>query len=64
MEYDFEKSHVTGPWDHKVSVSAKKVKKKFHACVPLKHYHQLIDRFPKAFMLSPPPQSNHQRYSH
>jgi hypothetical protein len=35
-EYDFQKSRVTGPWDHKVSVSAKKVKKKFHACVPLK----------------------------
>jgi hypothetical protein len=34
-EYDFQKSRVTGPWDHKVSVSAKKVKKKFHACVPL-----------------------------
>jgi hypothetical protein len=31
----FSKSRVTGPWDHKVSVSAKKVKKKFHACVPL-----------------------------
>ena len=30
-----KKSRVTGPWDHKDSVSAKKVKKKFHACVPL-----------------------------
>jgi hypothetical protein len=29
------KNLVTGPWDHKVSVSAKKVKKKLHACVPL-----------------------------
>ncbi len=36
IEYDFQKSRVTGPWDHKVSVSAKKSKKKFHACVPLK----------------------------
>jgi hypothetical protein len=35
IEYDFRKSRVTGPWDHKDSVSAKKVKKKFHACVPL-----------------------------
>jgi len=35
IEYDFQKSRVTGPWDHMVSVSAKKVKKKFHACVPL-----------------------------
>ncbi len=35
LEYDFQKSRVTGPWDHKDSVSAKKVKKKFHACVPL-----------------------------
>jgi hypothetical protein len=29
IEYDFQKSRVTGPWDHKLSVSAKKVKKKF-----------------------------------
>jgi hypothetical protein len=36
IEYNFQKSRVTGPWDHKDSVSAKKVKKKFHACVPLK----------------------------
>ncbi len=28
IEYDFQKSRVTGPWDHKVSVSAKKVKQK------------------------------------
>jgi hypothetical protein len=35
IKYDFQKSRVTGPWDHKVSVSAKKVKKNFHACVPL-----------------------------
>ncbi len=27
IEYVFKKSHVTGPWDHMVSVSAKKVKK-------------------------------------
>ncbi len=36
IEYKFQKSRVTGPWDHEVSVSAKKVKKKFHACVPLR----------------------------
>jgi hypothetical protein len=35
IEYDFQKSRVTDPWDHMVSVSAKKVKTKFHACVPL-----------------------------
>jgi hypothetical protein len=29
IEYEFQKSPVTGPWDHKVSVSAKKVKKNF-----------------------------------
>jgi hypothetical protein len=29
IEYDFQKSRVTDPWDHMVSVSAKKVKKKF-----------------------------------
>ncbi len=33
VEYNFQKSRVTGPRDHKVSVSAKK-SKKFHACVP------------------------------
>ncbi len=35
IKYDFQKSRVSGPWDHMVSVSAKKSKKKFHACVPL-----------------------------
>jgi hypothetical protein len=35
IEYDFQKSRVTGSWDHKVSVSAKKFKKIFHTCVPL-----------------------------
>jgi hypothetical protein len=29
IEYDFQKSCFIGPWDHKVSVSAKKVKKNF-----------------------------------
>jgi hypothetical protein len=29
IEYDFQKSRVTGPWDHKVSVPAKEVKKNF-----------------------------------
>jgi hypothetical protein len=29
IEYDFQKSCVTGSWDHKVSVSAKKVQKNF-----------------------------------
>jgi hypothetical protein len=28
IEYDFQKSRVTSHWDHMVSVSAKKVKKK------------------------------------
>jgi hypothetical protein len=28
IENDFQKSRVTGTWDHKDSVSAKKVKKK------------------------------------
>ncbi len=35
IEYDFQKSRA-GPWDHKDLVSAKKSKKKFHACVHLK----------------------------
>jgi hypothetical protein len=32
IEYDFQKSRVTGPWNHKVSVSAKKVKKMSCLC--------------------------------
>ncbi len=35
IECDFQKSRVTGPWDHKDTVSAKKILQKFHACVPL-----------------------------
>ncbi len=35
IEYDFQKSHVTGPWNHKDSVSAKKYFFKIHACVPI-----------------------------
>jgi hypothetical protein len=35
IEYDFQKSRVTGPWEYMVSVSAKKVNKKIHAMVPL-----------------------------
>jgi hypothetical protein len=36
IEYDFQKSRVTGFWDNKLSVSAIKVlQNKFHACVPL-----------------------------
>jgi hypothetical protein len=42
IKYDFQKSRVTGPWDHKVSVSAKKSQKKFHACVPLSVRGEII----------------------
>jgi hypothetical protein len=36
IEYNFQKFRVTGPWDHKVPVSAKIIiKKKFHASVHL-----------------------------
>jgi hypothetical protein len=35
IENDLKKSRVTGSWDHKVSVSAKKSKNKSHACVTL-----------------------------
>jgi hypothetical protein len=48
IEYDFQKSRVTGPWDHKVSVSAKK----FHACVPLNHREGGMV-FYHVFLLSP-----------
>jgi hypothetical protein len=34
-DFDFQKSLVTGPWDQNESVSAKKSKNKFHACVPV-----------------------------
>ncbi len=35
IECDFQKSRVTGPWNHKVSASAIKSNNKVHACVPL-----------------------------
>jgi hypothetical protein len=35
IKYDFQKSRVTDPWNHKVLVSAKNLKK-CHACVPLR----------------------------
>ncbi len=38
IEYGFQKSRVTGPWDHMVSVSAKKEEKKLYACVPLRQF--------------------------
>ncbi len=34
IKYDFQKSRVAGPWDHKDSVSEKT--KKFHAFEPLR----------------------------
>jgi hypothetical protein len=34
IKYDFQNSCVTGPWDHKDLISAKKYKK-IHACVSL-----------------------------
>ncbi len=53
MEYDFQKSCVTGPWDHKDSVSAKKVKKKkFHACVPLRINCSVCKEEKKNFLVS------------
>jgi hypothetical protein len=57
-EYDFQKSRVTGPWDHKVSVSAKKIKTKFHACEPLKKRcnHSSIIFFPEFCTFDPLPQ--------
>ncbi len=32
IEYDFQKTRVTGPWDHMVADSAKKVKKTSCLC--------------------------------
>ncbi len=44
IEYDFQKSCVTGPWDHNEFVSAKKYFKKCYACVPLKgQCHKVFD---------------------
>jgi hypothetical protein len=61
IEYDFQKSCVTGPWDHKNSVSAKKVKKKqFHACAPLRKHLQVSAPFRKIYkfliLVAPPHQ--------
>jgi hypothetical protein len=42
IEYYFQKSRVTGPWDHKDSVSAKKVKKKI-SCLCTFNLHLLTD---------------------
>jgi hypothetical protein len=44
MEYDFQKSRVTGSWDHKDSVSAKKVKKKISCLCTFKRMLSLILR--------------------
>ncbi len=53
----FQKSRVTGSWDHKDSVSAKKVYKKIHACVPLSpwipaHFKASRSRYPKTWILA------------
>ncbi len=50
IKYDFKKSRVTGRWDHKVLVSAKKVKKKCHACVPLSFWSTRLESR-KCFLL-------------
>ncbi len=44
IEYDFQKSRVTCPWDHKVSVSAKKVKKKFSCLCTFKQNDYNVTR--------------------
>jgi hypothetical protein len=36
IEYDLQKSRITGPWDRKDSVSEKENEKKIHACEPLR----------------------------
>jgi hypothetical protein len=61
IEYDFQNSRVTGPLDHKDSVSAKKVIKKCHACVLLSeiliwtHQRQfrLTDIYTVLYLLAP-----------
>ncbi len=43
-DYYFQKSRVTGPWEYMDPVSAKKVIKKCHACIPLKgQCHKIYD---------------------
>ncbi len=53
IEDDFQKSRVTGPWDHKDSVSAKKVKKKISClctfkgtmfCKKLQNYSKVLPK--------------------
>jgi hypothetical protein len=46
MSYDFQKSRVTGPWDHMVSVSAKKSNKiNLCTCVPLRFCFNYVQEF-------------------
>ncbi len=42
IQYDFQKSRVTGPWDHKDSVSAKKRKYNISCLCPCKCICQII----------------------
>ncbi len=59
IEYDFQKSRVTGPWDHKVSVSAKKGKKNVHACLPLKNAETILVLFrDKLYRILNPPKAH------
>ncbi len=44
IEYDFQKSRVTGPWDHMVSISAKKSKKNFMLVYLVLSNDDLFDR--------------------
>jgi hypothetical protein len=39
IEYDFQKSRVTGPWDHEVLVTAEKVKQKISCLCTFKRAH-------------------------
>jgi hypothetical protein len=43
IEFDYQKSGVTGPWDHKDSVSAKKSKKKISCLCALRKKTRALD---------------------
>ena len=47
IEYEFQKSRVTGPWDHKDSVSAEKVKKKISCLCTFKRKRDMYEEATK-----------------
>jgi hypothetical protein len=53
IKYDFQKSRFTGPWDHRDSVSAKKVFKKISCLCTFKQETEIISKKLDFFQNSP-----------